>query len=94
MVIEALKEVDGDRKCFRMVGGVLVERTVKDVLPAMMHNYEQVIILYNCNGEVINNFIIACQLADSTISISISVCPSIEQYCTETVVRIVTLLTM
>ena len=42
LVIEALKEVDSDRKCFRMVGGVLVERTVKDVLPAMMNNYEQV----------------------------------------------------
>jgi len=42
LVIEALKEVDGDRKCFRMVGGVLVERTVKDVLPAMLNNYEQV----------------------------------------------------
>jgi len=44
LVIEALKEVDGDRKCFRMVGGVLVERTVKDVLPAMINNYEQVTI--------------------------------------------------
>jgi len=44
LVIEALKDVDGDRKCFRMVGGVLVERTVKDVLPAMTNNYEQVMI--------------------------------------------------
>jgi len=44
LVIEALKEVDSDRKCFRMVGGVLVERTVKDVLPAMTNNYEQVTI--------------------------------------------------
>jgi prefoldin subunit 2 len=41
LVIEALKEVDGDRKCFRMVGGVLVERTVKEVLPVMTNNYEQ-----------------------------------------------------
>jgi len=47
LVIEALKEVDGDRKCFRMVGGVLVERTVKDVLPAMMNNYEQVLLSYH-----------------------------------------------
>jgi len=46
LVIEALKEVDGDRKCFRMVGGVLVERTVKDVLPAMLNNYEQVVTYY------------------------------------------------
>ena len=42
LVIDALKEVDGDRKCFRMIGGVLVERTVKDVLPAISNNHEQV----------------------------------------------------
>merc|ERR1712226_766591 len=41
LVIDALKEVDGDRKCFRMVGGVLVERTVKEVLPALQTNHEQ-----------------------------------------------------
>ncbi len=38
----ALKKVDQDRRCFRMVGGVLVERTVKDVLPALQYNSEQV----------------------------------------------------
>ena len=36
IVIETLEGVDGDRKCFRMVGGVLVERTVKEVLPALV----------------------------------------------------------
>lgn len=41
-VISALKEVSPDRKCFRMVGGVLVERQVKDVLPALEHNHTQV----------------------------------------------------
>ncbi|OWF42310.1 prefoldin subunit 2-like [Mizuhopecten yessoensis] len=41
LVIETLKEVEDDRKCFRMVGGVLVERTVKDVLPALISNREQ-----------------------------------------------------
>ncbi|XP_033758623.1 prefoldin subunit 2-like [Pecten maximus] len=41
LVIETLKEVEDDRKCFRMVGGVLVERTVKDVLPALVTNREQ-----------------------------------------------------
>jgi hypothetical protein len=27
--------LDGSRKCYRLVGGVLVERTVADVLPAL-----------------------------------------------------------
>lgn len=42
LVIDTLKEVDETRKCFRMVGGVLVERTVKEVLPALENNKEQV----------------------------------------------------
>ena len=42
IVVDTLKGIDPDRKCFRMVGGVLVERTVKDVLPALLHNCEQV----------------------------------------------------
>ena len=42
LVIETLKDVDDDRRCFRLVGGVLVERTVKDVLPALVNNKDQV----------------------------------------------------
>jgi len=42
LVIETLKEVDASRKCFRLVGGVLVERTVKEVLPALENNKEQI----------------------------------------------------
>ena len=42
LVIDTLKDVDPDRKCFWMVGGVLVERTVKEVLPALVNNREQV----------------------------------------------------
>lgn len=41
-VIETLKNVDGSRKCFRSVGGILVERTVKDVLPALENNKAQI----------------------------------------------------
>ncbi|XP_063042505.1 prefoldin subunit 2 [Engraulis encrasicolus] len=42
LVIETLKEVDPGRKCFRLMGGVLVERTVKEVLPALESNKEQI----------------------------------------------------
>uniref|UniRef100_A0A0P4VVP7 Prefoldin subunit 2 n=1 Tax=Scylla olivacea TaxID=85551 RepID=A0A0P4VVP7_SCYOL len=41
IVIETLQDVSPDRKCFRMVGGVLVERTVTEVLPALINNKEQ-----------------------------------------------------
>jgi chaperonin cofactor prefoldin len=41
-VIKALEKLDPDRKCFRLVGEVLVERTVKEVLPAVMGNKEQI----------------------------------------------------
>ncbi|XP_030638397.1 prefoldin subunit 2-like [Chanos chanos] len=42
LVIDALKEVDPSRKCYRLVGGVLVERTVEEVLPALENNKEQI----------------------------------------------------
>ncbi|KAJ8281819.1 hypothetical protein COCON_G00043380 [Conger conger] len=42
LVIDTLQEVDPSRKCFRLVGGVLVERTVKEVLPALESNKGQI----------------------------------------------------
>ncbi|CAG8709660.1 1421_t:CDS:2, partial [Scutellospora calospora] len=41
-VIDTIAPLNGDRKCFRLVGGVLVERTVKDVLPALQTNHDGV----------------------------------------------------
>ncbi|KAL8966575.1 MAG: hypothetical protein Q9183_003308 [Haloplaca sp. 2 TL-2023] len=38
LVLETLNPLPEDRKCFRMINGVLVERTVKDVLPALQTN--------------------------------------------------------
>ncbi|QQP35213.1 Prefoldin subunit 2 [Caligus rogercresseyi] len=38
LVLETLGKVESDRKCFRMVGGVLVERNVGEVKPALKSN--------------------------------------------------------
>ncbi|KAI4249842.1 MAG: hypothetical protein LQ352_005534 [Teloschistes flavicans] len=38
LVLETLKPLPDSRKCFRMINGVLVERTVKDVIPALQTN--------------------------------------------------------
>jgi prefoldin subunit 2 len=40
-VIDTLKGVDDNRKCFRLIGGVLCEQTVKETLPNLIHNKEQ-----------------------------------------------------
>ena len=42
VVGETLSTVPGDRRCFRLIGGVLVERTVKEVAPALTANQEKV----------------------------------------------------
>jgi chaperonin cofactor prefoldin len=38
LVMEALQKLDKDRKCFRLVGDVLVERTVGETVPAVLKN--------------------------------------------------------
>ena len=38
LVMETLEPLPQERKCFRLINGVLVERTVKDVLPALKTN--------------------------------------------------------
>ncbi|KAJ8110452.1 hypothetical protein ONZ43_g5867 [Nemania bipapillata] len=40
LVLETLEPLPDNRKCFRMINGVLVERTVKDVVPALKTNAE------------------------------------------------------
>lgn len=41
LVIDAIKDLDPKRKCFRLIGGVLVERTVQDTLPAVNEHMEK-----------------------------------------------------
>ena len=36
--MESLQPLPQERKCFRLINGVLVERTVKEVLPALQTN--------------------------------------------------------
>nr|CCD15999.1 hypothetical protein, unlikely [Trypanosoma congolense IL3000] len=38
LVAEALKPLDGQRRCHRLVGGALIERTVAEILPELMEN--------------------------------------------------------
>ncbi|ODH45220.1 hypothetical protein ACO22_00216 [Paracoccidioides brasiliensis] len=38
LVIDSLQPLSGDRKCFRLINGVLVERTVRDVIPSLKTN--------------------------------------------------------
>lgn len=45
LVAESIKPLEPARKCFQLIGGVLVERTVGDVLPIVEHNRESVCCL-------------------------------------------------
>ncbi|KAJ8534716.1 hypothetical protein K7X08_016444 [Anisodus acutangulus] len=40
LVVNAIQPLDPARRCYRMIGGVLVERTIKEVLPAIQRNKE------------------------------------------------------
>jgi prefoldin subunit 2 len=40
-----MKPLEPARKCFRLVGGVLVERTVGDVLPAVQSNLDGIVTI-------------------------------------------------
>jgi len=40
LVIEQLSTLESERKAFRLIGGILVEKTVGEALPAVQQNYE------------------------------------------------------
>lgn len=50
-VIDTLKAVDETRRCYRLVGGVLCARTVKDVLPELSANKDQLENMVKLGGE-------------------------------------------
>ncbi|KAL1295039.1 hypothetical protein HN51_055887 [Arachis hypogaea] len=39
-VVNAIQSLDPSRRCYRMIEGVLLEKTVKEVLPAVLRNKE------------------------------------------------------
>ena len=39
LVVESLEKLTPERKAFRLVGGVLVEKTVGEILPLVTNNY-------------------------------------------------------
>lgn len=55
IVIDALEKVEQTRQCYRLIGGVLVERTVAEVLPALRNNKSQIVGLV----EVLNKQLVA-----------------------------------
>ncbi|KAL0275986.1 UNVERIFIED_CONTAM: hypothetical protein PYX00_003674 [Menopon gallinae] len=41
VAMDTLKDLDGGRRCFKLVGGILCERTVQEVLPEVQANLDQ-----------------------------------------------------
>jgi prefoldin subunit 2 len=42
MVVDTMTPLNPERKAFRLVSGVLVEKTIKDILPLLKSNMENV----------------------------------------------------
>lgn len=47
LVIKTLEPLDKERKCFRLIGGVLVERTVEEVLPAVQQHRQSLLQVWS-----------------------------------------------
>ncbi|XP_014239841.1 prefoldin subunit 2 [Cimex lectularius] len=63
VVLEQLKLMDKSRKCFRLIGGVLCEKTVGDIIPELTQNRDQLTTLMDAmnkqvvkKGEEINEW--------------------------------------
>jgi prefoldin subunit 2 len=42
LVVDALSKLEPERKAFRLIGGVLVEKNVGEVLPIVTQNFDGV----------------------------------------------------
>eukprot|EP00158_Paraphelidium_tribonemae_P010323 Partr_v1_DN45819_c0_g1_i1_m58207 putative prefoldin subunit 2 len=51
LVADSIRPLDPARKCFQMIGGVLVERTVGDVLPVVEQNRDSLAAVVKSFGE-------------------------------------------
>ena len=53
LVVKAIEPLDGDRKCYRMIGGVLVQRTVAEVLPMVKEHMAGIeTVMGNLNNQL------------------------------------------
>ncbi|KAJ3323347.1 hypothetical protein HDV06_001867 [Boothiomyces sp. JEL0866] len=50
LVIDTIKPLDSDRTCYRLVGGILVKKTVKEVLPFLEQNHDGIATLMKTLG--------------------------------------------
>jgi len=53
LVIDQLSKLDGSRTAYRLVGGVLVQRTADEILPSVKENYEGICKLISVVEEQI-----------------------------------------
>ncbi|KAJ3026839.1 UNVERIFIED_CONTAM: hypothetical protein HDU68_004977 [Siphonaria sp. JEL0065] len=84
MVVDTMDPLNGDRKCFRLINGVLVERTVGDVLPTLKQNMDnidkivqQLVSSYKKKEE---DFMAFQSTGESPYSNSVVACTTLSQY--------------
>jgi len=51
LVLQNLEPLDAERRCFRLIGGVLVERTVGEVRPKIEENKTRLLAILNTLAE-------------------------------------------
>lgn len=74
LVLETLEPLAEDRKCFRIINGVLVERTVKEVVPALKTNSEglkkvldELVVQYKSKQDEMEKWKVCCIFFHTTL---------------------------